>query len=100
MAAQEPPPPADGAAPVLAALVARMRDAGIGPGVEELADALWLARWLPGPARPQAPGAPVAGRRAGDPPGGPGAAAPPPAPRRPPPRDGGADGAAASSAAA
>ncbi|NEB11418.1 hypothetical protein G3I32_21675, partial [Streptomyces coelicoflavus] len=50
MAAQDSPTPADGAAPVLAALVARMRDAGIGPGVEELADALWLARWLPAPS--------------------------------------------------
>ncbi|WP_411090598.1 SAV_2336 N-terminal domain-related protein [Streptomyces sp. 049-1] len=83
MAAQEPPPPADRAAPVLAALVARMRDAGIGPGVEELADALWLARWLPGPARPQAPGAPGADRPAGDPSGGRGPAAPPPAPAPP-----------------
>ncbi|MFD4261282.1 SAV_2336 N-terminal domain-related protein [Streptomyces sp. NPDC058534] len=80
MAAQEPPPPADGTAPVLAALVARMRDAGIGPGVEELADALWLARWLPGPARPQTSGAPGADRPAGDPAGGPGTAPPPPAP--------------------
>lgn len=39
--------PASGVSPVLTALVARMRDAGIPPGVEELADALWLARWLP-----------------------------------------------------
>lgn len=42
-----PGTPAGGVSPVLTALVARMRDAGIPPGVEELADALWLARWLP-----------------------------------------------------
>ncbi|MEU9641995.1 tetratricopeptide repeat protein [Streptomyces sp. NPDC048188] len=76
MAAQDSPTPADGAAPVLAALVARMRDAGIGPGVEELADALWLARWLPAPStaaagRPARPEGP-----AGAPPGGPPASAP------------------------
>ncbi|WP_048586084.1 tetratricopeptide repeat protein [Streptomyces viridochromogenes] len=39
--------PASGVSPWLTALVARMRDAGIPPGVEELADALWLARRLP-----------------------------------------------------
>ncbi|WP_405588916.1 SAV_2336 N-terminal domain-related protein [Streptomyces sp. NBC_01092] len=47
MASGAPGNPADGVSPVLTALVARMRDAGIPPGVEELADALWLARWLP-----------------------------------------------------
>ncbi|MCT9143854.1 SAV_2336 N-terminal domain-related protein [Streptomyces violarus] len=41
----------------LTALVARMRDAGIGPGVEELADALWLARWLPARTEPAVPAA-------------------------------------------
>ncbi|MEV6173110.1 SAV_2336 N-terminal domain-related protein [Streptomyces sp. NPDC051954] len=62
----------------LAALVARLRDAGIPPGVEELADALWLARWLPGtPDRPAAPAA-----TGGRPPSGP-AAAPGPLPTRP-----------------
>ncbi|MFE6621838.1 SAV_2336 N-terminal domain-related protein [Streptomyces sp. NPDC057740] len=47
MPPRAPDLPADGVSPVLTALVARMRDAGIPPGVEELADALWLARWLP-----------------------------------------------------
>lgn len=47
MTPRAPDLPADGVSPVLTALVARMRDAGIPPGVEELADALWLARWLP-----------------------------------------------------
>ncbi|KUL30366.1 tetratricopeptide repeat protein [Streptomyces regalis] len=53
--------PAGDVSPVLTALVARMRDAGIAPGVEELADALWLARWLPRSApQPDLPGtAPV-----------------------------------------
>ncbi len=55
------PAPADGAAAALAALVTRMRDAGIGPGVEELADALWLARWLPAPERAAPPPAPAPG---------------------------------------
>lgn len=36
----------------LAALVTRMREADIPPSVEELADALWLARWLPAPTEP------------------------------------------------
>ncbi|GAA3832032.1 SAV_2336 N-terminal domain-related protein [Streptomyces coacervatus] len=49
MSAQAPDTPAGDVSPELAALVARMRDAGIPPGVEELADALWLARWLPAP---------------------------------------------------
>ncbi|GEC07488.1 hypothetical protein SSP24_51430 [Streptomyces spinoverrucosus] len=43
--------PAGAMSDALAALVARMRDAGIVPGVEELADALWLARHLPAPDR-------------------------------------------------
>ncbi|MFF9621468.1 SAV_2336 N-terminal domain-related protein [Streptomyces griseosporeus] len=54
--------------PALTALVARMRDADIEPGVEELADALWLARWLP----------PTPGQRTG-PRGTPGDSAPGPA---------------------
>ncbi|MER6320638.1 SAV_2336 N-terminal domain-related protein [Streptomyces coelicoflavus] len=78
MAAQDSPTPADGAAPVLAALVARMRDAGIGPGVEELADALWLARWLPAPSSAAAGRGARPGGTAGAPSGGPSAAAPPP----------------------
>ncbi|MCC5478987.1 SAV_2336 N-terminal domain-related protein [Streptomyces barringtoniae] len=51
MTSRTPGDPTSGVSPVLTALVARMRDAGIAPGVEELADALWLARWLPGPAQ-------------------------------------------------
>ncbi|MFF9278701.1 SAV_2336 N-terminal domain-related protein [Streptomyces griseosporeus] len=47
MAARAPGTPAGAVSPALTALVARMRDADIEPGVEELADALWLARWLP-----------------------------------------------------
>jgi tetratricopeptide (TPR) repeat protein len=39
--------PPDDVSHALTALVARLRDAGVAPGVEELADALWLARWLP-----------------------------------------------------
>ncbi|WP_328562640.1 tetratricopeptide repeat protein [Streptomyces coelicoflavus] len=78
MAAQDSPTPAGGAAPVLAALVARMRDAGIGPGVEELADALWLARWLPAPSSAAAGKAARTGGTAGAPSGGPSAASPPP----------------------
>ncbi|MFF7606949.1 SAV_2336 N-terminal domain-related protein [Streptomyces parvulus] len=89
MAAQEPPPPADGAAPVLAALVARMRDAGIGPGVEELADALWLARWLPGPDRQPGPSAPGADHPFANPAGAP--PAPPPPVPVPPAGPGGAE---------
>ncbi|TLS42230.1 metallophosphoesterase [Streptomyces montanus] len=55
MTAQAPDTaPTDGASPELVALVARMREADIPPGVEELADALWLARWLPAPAEPPA----------------------------------------------
>ncbi|MGW2419986.1 SAV_2336 N-terminal domain-related protein [Streptomyces sp. NPDC001709] len=50
MTSRAPGGPTSGVSPVLTALVARMRDAGIAPGVEELADALWLARWLPAPA--------------------------------------------------
>jgi tetratricopeptide (TPR) repeat protein len=46
--------PASGVSAELTALVARMREADIPPSVEELADALWLARWLPAPERPSA----------------------------------------------
>ncbi|GHE04780.1 SAV_2336 N-terminal domain-related protein [Streptomyces alanosinicus] len=71
MTSRAPGGPTSGVSPVLTALVARMRDAGIAPGVEELADALWLARWLPAPegqaARPDP--APPNGP---EPPGGPG----------------------------
>ncbi|MFJ6072360.1 SAV_2336 N-terminal domain-related protein [Streptomyces sp. NPDC093065] len=77
MAAQDSPTPADGAAPVLAALVARMRDAGIGPGVEELADALWLARWLPAPSTAAAGSGSRPEGAARTPSGGPSAASPP-----------------------
>ncbi|MFA3874843.1 SAV_2336 N-terminal domain-related protein [Streptomyces sp. MMCC 100] len=76
MAAQESPTPADAAAPVLATLVARMRDAGIGPGVEELADALWLARWLPAPAAAATGDGSGTGGTTGAPPGGPPATSP------------------------
>ncbi|MFC7816719.1 SAV_2336 N-terminal domain-related protein [Streptomyces sp. NPDC057367] len=78
MAAQEAPTAADGAAPALAGLVARMRYAGIGPGVEELADALWLARWLPAPASPAAEEAPRTGGGPEAPPGEPPAVSPTP----------------------
>ncbi|MDC0768112.1 tetratricopeptide repeat protein [Streptomyces sp. HD] len=52
MTPRAPGTPPSGVSPVLTALVARLRDAGITPGVEELADALWLARWLPPSATP------------------------------------------------
>ncbi|GHH81831.1 hypothetical protein GCM10018793_40150 [Streptomyces sulfonofaciens] len=39
----------DAAGQALTALIARMREAEIPPSVEEMADALWLARWLPAP---------------------------------------------------
>ncbi|GCB45989.1 SAV_2336 N-terminal domain-related protein [Streptomyces sp. NL15-2K] len=52
MASRAPGIPADDVSDVLAALVARLRDAGLTPGVEELADALWLAHWLPAPESP------------------------------------------------
>ncbi|MET7696843.1 SAV_2336 N-terminal domain-related protein [Streptomyces sp. NPDC005485] len=51
--------PSGGASAQLAALVARMREADIPPSVEELADALWLARWLPAPQRPFSPAPPA-----------------------------------------
>ncbi|GHJ35920.1 tetratricopeptide repeat protein [Streptomyces sp. TS71-3] len=41
----------DAAGQALAALIARMREAEIPPSVEEMADALWLARWLPDPGQ-------------------------------------------------
>ncbi|EST32697.1 tetratricopeptide repeat protein [Streptomyces roseochromogenus] len=64
MTSRAPDSPASAVSPVLTALVARMRDAGIAPAVEELADALWLAQWLPAPAgQPDRPGL--------DPPSGP-----------------------------
>ncbi|MGW2570591.1 SAV_2336 N-terminal domain-related protein [Streptomyces sp. NPDC001537] len=58
MPARAPDPSPGEVSPELTALVARLREAGIPPGVEELADALWLARWLPGPsgAAPRATG--------------------------------------------
>ncbi|MFP1626649.1 SAV_2336 N-terminal domain-related protein [Streptomyces sp. 5K101] len=43
-----------GASAVLTALVARLREADLGPMAEEVADALWLARWV-GPAHWSAP---------------------------------------------
>lgn len=50
----------DVASQALVALIARMREAEIPPSVEEMADALWLARWLPAPERstPDAGGPP------------------------------------------
>ncbi|MFJ4469138.1 SAV_2336 N-terminal domain-related protein [Streptomyces sp. NPDC089424] len=53
MSPRAPGVPAGIASDALAALVARLRDAGLTPDVEELADALWLARHLPGPDRPR-----------------------------------------------
>ncbi|MFC9913886.1 SAV_2336 N-terminal domain-related protein [Streptomyces sp. NPDC127197] len=65
MSAPAPGTPAGAVSEVLTALVARLRDAGLAPDVEELADALWLARRLSAPARqepdrttPTAPGTP------------------------------------------
>ncbi|WP_210585812.1 SAV_2336 N-terminal domain-related protein [Streptomyces sp. GESEQ-35] len=61
-----PGTPTGDASGALAALVARLRDAGIPPGVEELADALWLARWLPGtPDRPASPDSTAGGPTSG-----------------------------------
>ncbi|MGW1049656.1 SAV_2336 N-terminal domain-related protein [Streptomyces sp. NPDC002521] len=78
MTSRAPGGPTSGVSPVLTALVARLRDAGIAPGVEELADALWLARWLPAPAgQPARPGpVPSVGPE-------PSGAAGPPSPRPP-----------------
>ncbi|TXS42225.1 hypothetical protein EAO72_15260, partial [Streptomyces sp. or43] len=48
-------PGGEGAAPgegQLATLVARLRGAGLDPDVEQLCDALWLARWTRGPRGP------------------------------------------------
>ncbi|MEU0245286.1 SAV_2336 N-terminal domain-related protein [Streptomyces sp. NPDC006235] len=70
----------------LTALVARMRDAGIGPGVEELADALWLARFLPAPAETALPSAADGART--DLPSADGDTGPPLPPPRPPVTDG------------
>ncbi|MBD0843551.1 SAV_2336 N-terminal domain-related protein [Streptomyces sp. TRM68416] len=55
MSSRAPGIPTGDVSTVLTALVARMRDAGLAPGVEELADALWLAQWLPAPARRSGP---------------------------------------------
>ncbi|MFD7433436.1 SAV_2336 N-terminal domain-related protein [Streptomyces sp. NPDC059861] len=57
MSPRAPGVPAGVTSDALAALVARLRHAGVAPGVEELADALWLARHLPAPDRPQDPAA-------------------------------------------
>ena len=48
----------DVAGRALAALIARMREAEIPPSVEEMADALWLARWLPPSEQPHTAGRP------------------------------------------
>ncbi|MEU5973250.1 SAV_2336 N-terminal domain-related protein [Streptomyces sp. NPDC047315] len=83
-------PPRDGPRPPapLTALVTRLREAELKPTAEEVADALWLARFLPasdprppgtgeaGPTAPSAHGTPV--RHLDDP-------APPAAPQPPPP---------------
>lgn len=37
---------------LLPAFVARLREAGLDPDVEQLCDALWLARWTRGPDAP------------------------------------------------
>ncbi|MFG2192888.1 SAV_2336 N-terminal domain-related protein [Streptomyces sp. NPDC048639] len=51
---------ADAVSDVLMALVARLREAGIEPTAEELADTLWLARWAgPGVPRTRPGGFPV-----------------------------------------
>ncbi|MFI9614595.1 SAV_2336 N-terminal domain-related protein [Streptomyces sp. NPDC052023] len=55
MSTRVPGVPAGAMSDALAALVARLRDAGVVPDVEELADALWLARHLPGADRPRDP---------------------------------------------
>ncbi|MEU9629987.1 SAV_2336 N-terminal domain-related protein [Streptomyces luteogriseus] len=81
-AAHSPPGDANRA---LTALVARMRDAGIGPSVEELADALWLAHWLPAQAEPSLSAATDRARPSSS---APDEAVPRPAPvRRPPEPD-------------
>lgn len=76
---QAPPRPESGAggrpAPdPLAEFVRRLRGAGLEPGSDEIADALWLARWsaptAPGPAsagRPQGPARVGGGQSAGAP---------------------------------
>ncbi|GGS91947.1 SAV_2336 N-terminal domain-related protein [Streptomyces chromofuscus] len=58
MSTRAPGVPAGATSDALAALVARLRDAGIVPDVEELADALWLARHLPSRDRPAEPAGP------------------------------------------
>ncbi|MFE7467795.1 SAV_2336 N-terminal domain-related protein, partial [Streptomyces sp. NPDC057499] len=63
------------------AFVARLREAGLDPDVEQLRDALWLARWARHPAAPP-PGTDDDGARTDTQPVG--APAPDPAPRRPP----------------
>ncbi|WP_369233413.1 SAV_2336 N-terminal domain-related protein [Streptomyces sp. R21] len=77
--------PASGVSAELTALVARMREADIPPSVEELADALWLARWLPAPERPSAAPVPTgpAGPRPPTGTGDGGLPAPPPTPYQP-----------------
>ncbi|MCD9878018.1 SAV_2336 N-terminal domain-related protein [Streptomyces guryensis] len=71
MPARAPDPSAGEVSPELTALVARLREAGIAPGVEELADALWLARWLPGPSEAAPQGADGTGDLTTTPDGGP-----------------------------
>ncbi|MFD7070946.1 SAV_2336 N-terminal domain-related protein [Streptomyces sp. NPDC059913] len=80
------------------ALVARLRAAGLDPGVEQLRDALWLARWARPPAAPPQPEEASGGTRADAPlpaPAPPRAAtphpAPPPSGGRPGPPAAGAD---------
>ncbi|MGW1407450.1 SAV_2336 N-terminal domain-related protein [Streptomyces sp. NPDC002403] len=73
------------------AFVARLREAGLDPDVEQLRDALWLARWARHPDAPpqdeeaRASAAPVRlpPERADGPPAGPGPAAVAPAPGTP-----------------
>ncbi|MFG2502349.1 SAV_2336 N-terminal domain-related protein [Streptomyces sp. NPDC048441] len=44
----------------LGELIGRLRDGGLDPTAEEVADAVWLAQWLPRASRPGEPGAPSA----------------------------------------
>ncbi|MFR9796432.1 SAV_2336 N-terminal domain-related protein [Streptomyces sp. MS06] len=72
--------PVGAASPALTALVAHLRRAGLTPDAEALADALWLARWLPGSGVSAAGGG--TGSRGGtaEPPRTPGAVPPSPSP--------------------
>ncbi|MFI1829023.1 SAV_2336 N-terminal domain-related protein [Streptomyces sp. NPDC020412] len=90
LGAGTPPAPAYGPRPPapLTALVTRLREAELKPAAEEVADALWLARFLPAPG-PRTPGADAAGPPAPSPAGPPlrhpDDPAPPGAPQPPPP---------------